>query len=53
MEKILNILKQNTRMHYENFRRRIFHLLKREFYAESPNWYNNNDFKNIINILVC
>tara|TARA_B100000035_G_C20920074_1_gene518090 strand:- start:59 stop:286 length:228 start_codon:yes stop_codon:yes gene_type:complete len=27
-------------------------LVEREFYAESPNWYNNNDFKNIINTLV-
>tara|TARA_B100001094_G_C17842541_1_gene628679 strand:+ start:95 stop:325 length:231 start_codon:yes stop_codon:yes gene_type:complete len=24
----------------------------REFYAESPNWYNNNDFKNVIDTLV-
>ena len=27
-------------------------LVEREFYAESPNWYNNNDFKNVINTLV-
>ena len=26
--------------------------IEREFYVESPNWYNNNDFKNIINTLV-
>ena len=26
--------------------------VEREFYVESPNWYNNNDFKNVINTLV-
>jgi hypothetical protein len=26
--------------------------IDREFYSESPNWYTNNDFKNIIDTLV-
>ena len=26
--------------------------IEREFYVESPNWYNNNDFKNVINTLI-
>ena len=27
-------------------------IVEREFYLESPNWYGNRDFKNVIDTLV-